>query len=102
MNNLDDHQFKRTSLFIFCTVGLVLIYVFLITFVPIPKENQRFVDISLAFLLGWISNNSSYLTGGNPQQSKKTTPLAPPPTSDTANTTQVADTIINNETPAPL
>jgi hypothetical protein len=95
MNNQmppENHQFKMIAIFIFCTVGVVLLYVIAITFIPIPKENQRFVDISLAFLLGWISANSSYLTGGSPQQTKK-----PPAIPDTSNTTQVADTIINSE-----
>lgn len=50
---------------------VVLLYVVAITFFPIPKENQRFVDIALAFLLGFISANSSYLTGGTPTQPKK-------------------------------
>ncbi len=73
MNNLDDQHFKSTARFINVSAFVVLGYVILVTFVPIPKENLRFVDISLAFLLGWMSNNSSYLTGGNPGQNKKQT-----------------------------
>ena len=48
--------------------GIILAYVLLITFISIPEKNQRFVDITLAFLLGVLSNASSYLTGGNPQK----------------------------------
>lgn len=50
---------------------MILVYVGAITFFPIPKENQRFVDIALAFLLGFVSANASYLTGGNPSNLKK-------------------------------
>lgn len=83
-----DH-FNITSSFIRWTTAAVLLYVFVITFFPIPKENQRFVDIALAFMLGWISSNSSYLTGGNPQQ-RKTTP-------DGTTTADISATITTSE-----
>lgn len=67
---MKDH-FDKTYWFITGTSLMVLLYVVAITFLPIPKENQRFVDIALAFLLGFISANASYLTGGNPANSKK-------------------------------
>lgn len=71
---MKDHHFDKTYWFITGTSLMVLLYVVAITFLPIPKENQRFVDIALAFLLGFISANASYLTGGNPASSKKPTP----------------------------
>jgi len=66
----DTTHFEKTFYFICGTSFIVLMYVILITFFAIPKENQRFVDIALAFLLGFISANASYLTGGNPSQRK--------------------------------
>lgn len=66
-----DH-FDKIYLYVCITSLVVLIYVLCITFLPIPEKNQRFVDIALAFLLGFISSNSGYLTGGNPLQTKKT------------------------------
>lgn len=67
---MKDH-FDKTFWYIAGTSLVVLLYVVAITFFPIPKENQRFVDIALAFLLGFISANASYLTGGNPSMTKK-------------------------------
>lgn len=67
-----DTHFDKIFRFVERTTFWVLLYVVLITFLPIPKENQRFVDIALAFLLGFISSNGSYLTGGNSNTSKKT------------------------------
>lgn len=69
---MKDH-FDKTFWYIAGTSLVVLLYVVAITFFPIPKENQRFVDIALAFLLGFISANASYLTGGNPSAIKKPT-----------------------------
>lgn len=65
-----DQHFEKIFRFIDRTTLLILIYVVLVTFVPIPKENQRFVDIALAFLLGFISSNSQYLTGGTATSKK--------------------------------
>jgi len=69
-----DQHFRNIFRYIASTTGVVLLYVLLITFIPIPKENQRFVDIALAFLLGWISSNSQYLTGGSATPKKNQLP----------------------------
>lgn len=87
-----DH-FEKIYLYVCATSLLVLIYVISITFFEIPEKNQRFVDISLAFLLGFISSNSSYLTGGNPLQQKKTeTPSGTTTTADIQVTQTVPET----------
>lgn len=65
-------RFNKTYNYILITTLVVLAYVIAITFLPIPKENQRFVDIALAFLLGYMSGNASYLIGGNPNTQRKT------------------------------
>lgn len=71
MSENKDSHFSLTFWFVAGTTFFVLLYIPAITFFPIPKENQRFVDIALAFLLGYISSNASYLTGGNPTTGKK-------------------------------
>ena len=78
---ITDEHFKRIYQYITTVTYIVLAYVIAITFIPIPKESQRFVDISLAFLLGFLSSNSQYLTGGNPSskknEQKTTTEISP-------------------------
>lgn len=86
---IKDKHFDRTFLYISISAGVVLLYVFLITFLPIPEKNQRFVDIALAFLLGWMSSNAAYLTGGNPNAVKK------PPTGET--TAEISATITKQD-----
>lgn len=66
---MKDH-FKPIFIFVCIISFLIIGYVVAITFLPIPKENQRFVDIALAFLLGLLAGNSNYLTGGNPMPKK--------------------------------
>lgn len=55
--NLMKYQ-NRTATFQY-TVGAILVfvsflYIFLITWIPIPEQNIRFVDTSLGFLLGTV------------------------------------------------
>lgn len=49
----------------------ILLYVVAVTFINIPKENARFVDIAFGFLLNIFGNSASYLIGGNPNPIKK-------------------------------
>jgi len=80
VENQDNH-FDKIFWYIAGATFLVLLYVMLITFFPVPEKSQRFVDIALAFLLGWVSSNSQYLTGGNAMSKKPeqrtTTEIAP-------------------------
>jgi hypothetical protein len=56
-------------------------YISLITFVPIPKESQRFADTSLGFIQGVvIAGCIGYYLGGNPALKRQTT--APPGTTN--------------------
>lgn len=50
---------------------VVLLYVGAVTFLPIPKDNIRFVDISFGFLLNLLAQGINYLTGGNPSGAAK-------------------------------
>lgn len=61
-----ESQFNKTFWYISGMSLLIMGYVIGVTFLPIPETNQRFADIALAFLLGVISTNASFLTGGNP------------------------------------
>jgi hypothetical protein len=50
----------------------VLCYIVAITFIPIPKENVRFVDISLAFLMGTVlGGGMSYYVGASSDRKEK-------------------------------
>lgn len=70
-----DH-FKHIFWFIVGTTTVALAYIFIITFVAIPKENIRFADTAQGFLLGSVLGAGlAYLVGGNPLNSK----LIPPP-----------------------
>lgn len=71
----DEKHFSLIYWYILMVSLFVLAYVLLITFLPIPEKNQRFVDITLAFLLGFISSNSQYLTGGSPLSKKNEGPI---------------------------
>ena len=83
-----EMHFKPTFGYVCMLSGFILLYVVAITFLPIPEKNQRFVDIVLAFLLGMLSQASTYLTGGNPTATKKNEPTI----------TQTADSITNAPT----
>ena len=47
-------KFEKHFLMVFaiyaCSMGFV--YIYLITFIPIPKDNVRFADTTLGFVLG--------------------------------------------------
>ena len=56
MNDTDDSRFNRRFLAFFA-VGLcvaAMCYVAAITFLPLPKENARFADTVLGFILGTV------------------------------------------------
>lgn len=97
LENKENH-FDKIFWYISGATFLVLLYVMLITFVPVPEKSQRFVDIALAFLLGWISSNSQYLTGstaGSKSPSQKTTTEVSPDGSATVTTEPVP--IVDNK-----
>lgn len=70
MTEIKDMEHRRFSMiyrFIFFNTIVVFVYVAAITFIPIPKENQRFADTILGFLLGTLlAGGNSYLLGGSP------------------------------------
>lgn len=68
----DQNHFDKIFWFIcFCT-SFVFGYVVAITFVPVPKGNERFIDLSLGFLLGTVvAGCVGYLIGGTAIPIKK-------------------------------
>ncbi len=72
--NSETH-FTKIFWFGFFNLSAVYIYLFAITFFPIPKENQRFVDISIGILIGSVINGIiGFFYGGSSQLTKKTSP----------------------------
>jgi hypothetical protein len=69
-----NRHFEWTFWFIAGATGLVMVYIFLVTFIPIPKENIRFADTALSFLLGTVIGNTfGYLVSATPFTSTKPT-----------------------------
>ena len=69
---MKDNHFTFTFFYIVGCTFVGLLYVFMITFLPIPEENIPFANTTLGFFLGTlITSCLYYLTGGNPMQSKK-------------------------------
>lgn len=76
--NPKEMHFKQVFGYIVSISIIVLGYVIAVTFLPIPKDNSRFVDISFGFLLNFLANAAAYLIGGNPVGTpKKTEPEEP-------------------------
>jgi len=69
----NTHHFKETFWYVVGISIAVIGYIIAVTFVSIPKENARFVDIAFGFLLNFLVSNSSYLTGGSPSLGPKKT-----------------------------
>ena len=64
----------RIFWFVVYITTTVFAYIFAVTFLHIPKENMRFVDIAFGFLLGTVMGSGiGYLLGGSPEKKKDTT-----------------------------
>lgn len=69
-----------TSRFLLYFAGICIficfLYIFLITFAPIPKENQRYADVCLGFLLGtFMATIIQFFYGSSNQSKEKDTAL---------------------------
>jgi hypothetical protein len=85
-----DH-FKYIFWYIVGTTTIVLTYIFIITFITIPKENIRFADTAQGFLLGSVLGAGlAYLVGGNPTTNSKKVSVLP----------ENSDTLIQTQTTA--
>lgn len=76
MDTNNDNHFPHIVKFLAWTSGTVLIYVFAITFIPIPPNNLRFVDTCIGFLLGTVlSGAMGYIAGGTPPKKSAETKI---------------------------
>lgn len=58
--------------FVVYTTTLVFVYVGVVTFLPIPEKNVRFVDTAFGFLLGSVLGTGiGYLLTGSPEKKLK-------------------------------
>lgn len=48
----------------------MFLYIFAVSFIPVEGENKDNIKTVLIFLLGYLSANGNYLTGGNPSPKK--------------------------------
>ncbi len=61
--------------FVVYLTTFVFVYIILVTFMHVPKENQRFVDTAFGVLLGTVlTGGISYLIGGSPGKRKDIPP----------------------------
>jgi hypothetical protein len=69
----EKQKFIYIFYFLCGSVFLVFVYIFLITFLHIPKDNIRFADTSSSFLLGAVIGGSfGYLVTGSANHREKT------------------------------
>lgn len=72
--------------FVVYLTTFVFTYIALVTFLHVPKENQRFVDTAFGVLLGTVlTGGIAYLIGGSPSKKKEVFPTGT--TLDTTSTT---------------
>lgn len=69
MEKTPNNQPDKNYWYVVYITSIVFIYIFCVTFCPIPKQNIRFVDIAFGFLLGTVLGSGvSYLLGGSPEK----------------------------------
>src|SRR5688572_28755590 len=93
MATIDEGHFNKIFWYIVVTTLLVFGYLCAITFIVIPKENVRFADTILGFLLGTLlSGGAAYLLGGSPSTKKTPAPAG-------TTTAEISATINSSPTP---
>jgi hypothetical protein len=70
LSPFEDEKFNKIYRFVLLVTICVFIYIFAITFIPISADAKDNVKTVLIFLLGYLSANGNYLTGGNPSLKK--------------------------------
>jgi len=85
---MEDKHFKMIFWYIVGITTAVFVYVFAVTFIIVPETSQRYVDISLGFLLGsLLGAGAAYLLGGAPNLKKTTLKKSDAVTNEEENTT---------------
>lgn len=91
----EDKHFNKIFAFACVCAALGILYLFAITFIPLPKSSERFADNCQGFFQGSIIASAiAYLLGGNPTTKKSqptivqtgdnpvAAPVTPPTTDD--------------------
>ncbi len=74
--------------FVVYLTTFVFAYIVAVTFLPVPRHNQRFVDTAFGVLLGTVlTGGIAYLIGGSPSKKKELTPTNESSITVTASTT---------------
>lgn len=68
---MEEIKFTQIYKFVILITIIVLAYLFCVSFMPINADNKDNVKTILIFLLGYLSANGNYLTGGNPAVKKQ-------------------------------
>lgn len=71
MADQNNPHFREIYFFCLLVFTSGFLYIIAVTFLAIPKENQRIVDTATGFVLGsMIMSAIGYLLGGNPTGAK--------------------------------
>lgn len=76
LSPFEDEKFNKIYRFVLLITLVIFAYLFCISFFPVPQDAKDNVKTILIFLLGYLSANGNYLTGGNPS-AKKPDPQVP-------------------------
>jgi hypothetical protein len=69
---MEPQHFDKLFYLIVGLIAFGLLYMLLITFLNVPKTNERHVDMILSFLMGSVITVAiSYLLGGSPEKTGK-------------------------------
>lgn len=74
LSPFEDDKFNKIYRFVLLTTFVVFLYIFCITFFPVPQDAKDNVKTVLIYLLGYMTAGSNYLTGGNPSAKKPDQP----------------------------
>lgn len=85
LSPFQDEKFNKTYRFVLMVTVFVFVYIFAITFIPMPIDAKDNVKTVLIFLLGYLSANGNYLTGGNPKTPAPPATAGPITGNDTVN-----------------
>lgn len=96
----DDKNY--TSRFILslaaCSLLICFIYIYLITFVPIPKGNERYADVCLGFLLGtFMATIVQFFYGSSSNSKDKDAVIKKMSEKITADTEEITEPTITEE-----
>lgn len=69
--NAKDPHFLHTYGYVVLVTVLIMGYVLGVTFLPIPTNNTRFIDVAFGFLLKFLGDLGTYLIGNSTGMMKR-------------------------------